>query len=420
MHFQLKSKTALWAGPGALALIAAASACSAKVSSTDDLGVGARAGAAANGGSGGSSGSFSTGAVGGTQGGGPSISLGGSSGAGSGGGAADNGGAAGDGALCATVATTAKLETVYLVFAFDVSASMGNLGELWYDPALKWDPAVEATRGFFEDEASAGLFASLTAFPVNAEGDGDCPSDPYVAPLVSMTELPSTRFGEALDAIRAEEWRGGTPTRGALDGVMSFITSYRDDHPGRYAIVLVTDGYPQGCGETNTLGAIEDLVSSYVDDAPTYVIGVKNPPLTDAEGTLAPDTVSDLNGVAEAGGTDSAFIIDTGDPSKTRADFRKAVDVIRGASIACSLDVPAPPDGRRFLKDHVVVSATEGDETTDLTYDEDCKEDGAWHYDSPTTPSEVVLCPTTCTRLQNASEAKLQVGFTCQPAFTIR
>jgi hypothetical protein len=429
---------ALWAGPGALALLAAANACNAKVSSTPD-GLGATGGTPAASGSGGSSGSSgsgssatggdtSGGAVGGSgaQGGGTVIPVTNMGGTGTGA-TGDLGGAAGDDSgLCATVATSAELDPVYLAFAFDVSASMGNLGFPWYDPTLKWDPAVAATRGFLEDAGSSGMFASLTAFPSAAGGEEICGVDQYAKPDVGMAALPSTDFGQALEDIRAQAWRGGTPTLPALEGVSKFVNDYRKTHPGHYAIVLVTDGYPQGCEDaSNSIESVEDFVSAQADDLPTYVIGVKNPPIEDSDGNSAPDTVSDMAGVAKAGGTQKAFLIDTGDPQQTRTDFLKAVDEIRGSAISCSLEVPMAPDGRTFLKDHVVVSVTEGDETKDLTYDEECQADGAWHYDSTDKPTEVILCPDTCTglrdsQLEAASDAKIQVGFTCQPVIVIR
>jgi hypothetical protein len=58
MHLHSKSKLTLWAGPGALVLLAAANACSGKISSTPEgLGMGATGSTPAVGGSGGSSGS---------------------------------------------------------------------------------------------------------------------------------------------------------------------------------------------------------------------------------------------------------------------------------------------------------------------------------------------------------------------------
>jgi len=182
--------------------------------------------------------------------------------------------------------------------------------------------------------------------------------------------------------------------------------------------VLVTDGYPQDCKD-DSIASVEDAVSAVASDIPTYVIGVKNPPLTDADGNMAPDTVSNLAGVAEAGGTGTAFIIDTGDPAQTTAAFKAAVDQIRGVAIACNIDVPDPPDGRTFEKDHVVVSYTSDKTKTELTYDADCSGGDGWHYDELDAPKQVVLCPSTCATVQADTKASLAVGFTCQPVLEL-
>jgi hypothetical protein len=351
------------------------------------------------------------GATGGTQ----QISLGGTSAnAGSG----DSAGDTGDGDVCATVSANAELTPVFLAFAFDVSGSMGKGDHPWHDPTLKWDPVVAATRGFFEDSASAGLTASLTAFPIDAGEDERCDPQSYTEPDVDMTALPSKKFGEALDGIRAEDWRGGTPTLAAVGGVLDSIDAYRADHPGHYVLVLVTDGYPQDCKD-DSIESVENAVRAVASDVPTYVIGVKNPPLTDSDGNMAPDTVSNLSGVAEAGGTGTAFIIDTGNPADTTAAFKAAVDQIRGVAVTCNIDVPEPPDGRAFEKDHVLVNYTSGKTKTQLTYDAACTGDDGWHYDDVAAPTQVVLCPSTCATVQADTKASLAVGFTCQPVLEL-
>jgi hypothetical protein len=356
-----------------------------------------------------STGGAGAGATGGTQ----LVSLGGTTAS-----AGESAGDTGDGDVCATVSANAELTPVFLAFAFDVSGSMGKGDHPWHDATLKWDPVVAATRGFFEDPASAGLTASLTAFPIDAGEDDRCDPASYAEPDVDMTALPSTKFGEALDGIRAEDWRGGTPTLAAVGGVLESVDAYRAEHPGHYVLVLVTDGYPQDC-EDDSIESVEEAVRAVASDVPTYVIGVKNPPLTDSDGNMAPDTVSNLSGVAEAGGTGAAFIIDTGDPAQTTAAFKAAVDQIRGVAVACNLDVPEPPDGRAFEKDHVVVSYTSGKAKTELTYDPDCAGDGGWHYDELAAPTQVVLCPSTCATVQADAKASLAVGFTCQPVLEL-
>jgi hypothetical protein len=369
---------------------------------------GTATGGTASGGVSGSGGAQGAAATGGTQ----LIALGGTTGGG------EVTGEGGNGDVCATVSATAALEPVYLAFAFDVSGSMGKGDHPWHDAKLKWDPVVAATRGFFEDPASAGLTASLTAFPLDAGDDERCDAMSYTHPDVEMTELPSTKFGEALDAIRADDWRGGTPTLAVVEGVLSHVDEYRVEHPGHYVLVLVTDGYPQDCDD-DSIDSVEKAVHAAASDIPTYVIGVKNPPLTDDDGNMAPDTVSNLTGVAEAGGTGAAFIIDTGEPAKTTAAFQTAVDQIRGVAISCSLDVPKPPDGRTFEKDHVLVSYTSGSTETELVYDAECTGERGWHYDDLDEPSQVALCPSTCATVQADAAAALAVGFTCETVITL-
>jgi hypothetical protein len=333
-------------------------------------------------------------------------------------GTADAGALEVDGSVeaCATIGATASLEPLHLVFAFDVSGSMGKGDEPWHDKSLKWDPVVAATRAFFEDPDSDGLRASLTFFPADGDEDDRCVATSYEAPDVSMQDLPSNAFGEAIAAIEAEDWRGGTPTRFVVEGALSQIASARDAEGGRYALVLVTDGYPQGCDDADdTLEAVaEPIETARADGTDTYVIGVANPPIDDA-----PDTVSDLHRLAEAGGTSMAFLIDTGDPTATSQAFDEAVSQIRSAVIACDLELPAPPDGRAFDKQRVAVAFDDGGGERSLRYDADCSEDDAWHYDDPASPASIQLCASTCDAVRAAAEAELRIDFACEQTLTV-
>ena len=295
----------------------------------------------------------------GKGGGGTAGAIGGSSGAGgiiqggstAIGGSTGVGGASGAGGTttCASQKADANLLPVRLAFAFDVSGSMGQGDFPWHDATLKWDPVVAATRAFFEDPASAGLEASLTAFPV-AESNAKCMNGSYQTPIVPMTALPSPAFGTALDGIRAGTWRGGTPTLHVVNGVLSYIADNAAAGDARYVFVLVTDGYPQGCND-NSIQSVVDAVTAVAAQTPTYVIGVANPPLTDANGMMAPETVMNLSAVAVAGGTDHAYIIDTGNPALTSAAFTAAVKylfqplVVHMGSAVGRRETSGPPEG---------------------------------------------------------------------------
>ncbi|WP_437971550.1 vWA domain-containing protein [Sorangium sp. So ce260] len=331
-----------------------------------------------------------------------------------------NGGASGEGGACATETAEADLEPVYLAFAFDVSGSMGMGDDPWHDKSLKWDPVVAATKQFFADPLSEGINASLRFFPSEGDNDTKCAAETYTTPEVPMTPLPSPAFADAIDAITpetAEDWRGGTPTLFVMQGTISYVEAQRQTTPGKYAIVLVTDGYPAGCGSRyNKIELVADeAATALVGGIPTYVIGVANPPI---EG--APKTVEDMDDVAVAGGTEHAYLIDTGNPAATSAAFKAAVDAIRGAAVSCTVGIPPAPDGRSFDAQKVRVTYTSGGgEPTALTYDQDCATEDAWRYDSPENPTQIVLCDSTCAAIQADPEAALGVDFTCEDVITI-
>ena len=315
-----------------------------------------------------------------------------------------------------TASGETTLEPVHLAFAFDVSGSMGKLDFPYHDPKLKWEPVVAATKAFFIDSASANMFASLVFFPIDAGESKRCSASSYGKPDVPVTPLPSDAFGRAIDAIAPKstgDWRGGTPTLAVIEGTIDFITPLAKADPGvRYAIVLVSDGYPQGCSD-NKISSVVSRVSAVSSKIPTYVIGVANPP-------GGPDTVSNLNDIAVAGATQKAFIIQTGDPQQTAADFEAAVRAIRSASVSCEFQIPSPPPGQMFDPSRANVTYASGGAEQKLDYDGACASDRAWRYDDPSAPSRMVLCDTTCTAVQADPGATLRVEFGCTRRDVIR
>lgn len=354
------------------------------------------------------------GGTGSTSNGGAAVLPTGSGGApslGTGTGASNSGGAGSVGtAACAAQTAKAERRPVVLAFAFDVSGSMGKLDKLWHDPELKWKPVVAATEAFFADPTSVGISASLTFFPA-ADSDTKCDAVTYNTPHVPVTGLPSTAFADAITAVTpatSDDWRGGTPTLAVMQGIFNQLTQVATDNPdSNIAVVLVTDGYPQGCDD-NAIASVEAEVAAHAGIS-TYVIGVENPKIDGA-----PETVANLNSVAVAGGTGSAFLIQTGDPTATSAQFAAVVETIRGKSISCELSIPAPPSGETLDKSKVNVNYSSGDVKTPFVYDPTCAVANAWHYDNEATPTSVVLCPNDCTTVMADPAANVVIEFGCE------
>lgn len=324
-------------------------------------------------------------------------------------------GDAGPGTACASASSRGELQELALAFAFDVSGSMGKGDEPYHNRELKWEPVVAATKAFFESDSVSRVRASLVFFPAE---DDRCDSETYADPDVALEEVPSSAFAEAIDGVTPEtedDWRGGTPTLAVMEATLQHVQELQAaGSSAKHAVVLITDGTPQGCSdEEDSVEAVSEAIIAARGDVPVYVIGVANPATPDEP--EPPDNVTGLHQLAEAGGTTSAFIIDTGDPTKTITDFGAVIESIRTAGLSCELSIPAPPAGQSFDKDKINVSLAIGEQMgASLVYSADCADETAWRYDVPEAPTRIVLCADACETATTASDAALQVEFGCE------
>ncbi|HMJ15210.1 MAG TPA: vWA domain-containing protein [Polyangiaceae bacterium] len=331
----------------------------------------------------------------------------------------DGGGATtgdGGGGVCGNAKAQARLQPVFLAFAFDASASMGSTFETYYRKDLKWDPIEAATKAFFADPASRGISASMTFFPTTNTGNR-CNASSYGTPNVPMTALngsASNPFSTALDQVDPTiASRTATPTEAVMNGVITYVQGRRTSTPGAYAIVLVTDGVPDQCPVNDVSRVEAEARRALQAGFRTYVIGVNNPP-------PGPNTLGFLNGIATAGGTSTAHIIATGDPSATITAFRNAVNQIRSQAVSCNLPIPPAPAGQTFNKNRVRVLYSSGaNPATTFTYDQNCAAANAWKYNNLANPTEIVLCPSTCTTVQANPQAAINVEFTCSDVIDV-
>jgi uncharacterized protein YegL len=291
-------------------------------------------------------------------------------------------------AQCASTTAQAELVPVRLVFMYDRSGSMAQNS--------KWDSCKTGMSQFFADPKSGGIQASLAFFTYN--NNSDCNVGNYKTPSVSMRALPDANAFSS--AINNQTPNGGTPTRPALIGAIQYAQEQLAQNPGnKVAVVLVTDGEPNDC--QSSVSSVAAEAQKVAQTIPTYVVGVGN-------------SLSNLNQIAAAGGTQKAFIVSTNNPAQTAADFQNALSVIRGQALACDLKMPTPPAGKELDINTVnVVYTPAGGQGQTLTYNGSCNGGTGWRYDDPAKPTKIVLCAQQCSQIQAAQGGKLELVTGC-------
>ncbi|WP_437274956.1 vWA domain-containing protein [Sorangium sp. So ce375] len=240
-----------------------------------------------------------------------------------------------------------------------------------------------------------------------------CVTEDYATPAVSIAPLDAAWAGELIGSIAQKMPEGGTPTAGALSGAIAQARAHAQANPThRVVAVLATDGMPTECDPLSADG-IAEIAAEGLSGSPsisTFVIGVFDGDDVGAQATM--------NRIAEGGGTKSAYSIDTS--SDVRQALLDALDAIRGTSLACEYQVPAPSSGQTLDYGMLNVRHTppEGTDPSTILYvasEARCDATaGGWYYDADPatggTPTKIVMCPATCARAQAGGQVQLQVG----------
>jgi len=98
-------------------------------------------------------------------------------------------------------------------------------------------------------------------------------------------------------------------------------------------------------------------------------------------------------------------------------DVASAVE--RTSRVDCAIPIPEPPEGTFFQRDRINVFVGEDGASTrvgKVSSAAACDDRGGWHYDDEADPTEVILCPATCERVQPSEGVTrtVDVQFGCQ------
>jgi hypothetical protein len=218
-----------------------------------------------------------------------------------------------------------------------------------------------------------------------------------------------------------------TPTEPALRGAEQYCSTYHQQHPNeKCVVVFVTDGVPNGCSTDATV--LSGVASSAFqqDGTLTFAVGMN---VAGNNGNEIDFNL--LNAIAKAGGTDcnpmnpgnEACNIGGGsDFNAALASIRQTVTttqtVTQTTKVACQWQLPAPPEGGTLDPKKVNISFTSAGSSRDIgnvAASADCGNvQSGWYYDDPNSPSMILVCPDTCTLIQAAGDARIDISLGCE------
>ncbi len=312
----------------------------------------------------------------------------------------------GVGGGCATTTQQAEKIPLDMFIMLDQSGSMStDVG----NNVTRWDAVTTALTTFVQQPQVAGLGVGIQFFAL----PDNCNSAAYANPLtpdsnnatgVEIASLPGNATG-IVSSIAAHSPHTGTPTSAALQGAVDHAKVWQIANPTHVVVaVFATDGQPSSC-DTN-LTNIDNIASTALagpQKIRTFVIGVG-------------PSVANLDGIAAAGGTTSAFIVNS--PMATQL-FLDALNAIQGNALPCNFIIPPPPMGQQpdFTKLNVQYTPGNGSPPVimpNVANAAACPANGnAWYYDNPTAPTQVILCGGTCNEIKLDPMGKIDIVLGC-------
>ncbi len=246
----------------------------------------------------------------------------------------------------------------------------------------------------------------------SAAGGDSCAATDYAKPEVEIAPLPGVA-GAITMSLAMHSPSTSTPTAPALQGAVNHAKAWAMTHPGHVVVaVLATDGEPTECAPEDQAGiaAIAAAALAGTPSVKTFAIGT----FATADTPSGPDL---LNAIAMAGGTGQAFNIDT--TMNVNQAFLMALNQIRGTALGCQYQIPAPMSGSNADPTKLNVQYTPGGGSPEIiphvADQAHCPASGdARNNDNKSAPTQILLCGSTCTKVQGDSSGNIDILLGCK------
>ena len=279
-------------------------------------------------------------------------------------------------------------------------------------PILTW---LESVHG------DPPLNVGITYFGIRGTGlfpMSSCNVADYQASEVEIAPV-SQNVSKIEHSLDAHAPSTDTPTFPALQGAVNHCLNWKTSHPDDViAVLLVTDGQPNGCG---TIQEVESAATTAWNNGAgvrTFVLGVTSPG-TSCDIDSNPPNVADLDAVALAGGTQKALVVDVTqnmpnqlisqlDMIRSQLTKTNTTTKVETRKDDCVYNLPVVKLSTKTQvldKDALNLDFTTSQGARGRLYrvnslDACSKTDAlAWYYDDNGNPTQILLCPGTCRHL---------------------
>ena len=295
----------------------------------------------------------------------------------------------------------------------------------------KWIAIRGALQAFFTGQAAApnpALGVGMYLFESSVKRSATA----WDVPIGMIDGPQATLLGAR---IAPGTWpSGGTPLRASVNGQAELLRAFQPAAPllaeGRRAILLVTDGVPNGSSSDAEVVEAVRAARSGTPEIVTAVIGVGDPAAPPSnvynetflstlasEGGAAPAGCNPTwDGQAPAGTTPCHVQVTPGekDAAALQAEFLAAIDQIALSLQSCELNLEATADIDPAKVNVVYVdgAGAESQVPADAT--------NGWTYDDPTNPTKVILNGASCSALKGDPKAKVSIVVGCPTGTDVR
>ena len=321
-----------------------------------------------------------------------------------GGGGGGRGGLTIDAPSCATSVVTAEQVALDLYVMLDQSASMSDTVS---GGGTKWSAVTAAITTFLGQSGLAGVSVGLQYFGLPASGGGfndSCTASDYAHAAVEIAPLPGVNAA-ITSSLAQHSPSTSTPTSAALQGAVDHAKTWAQAHTmDAVAVILATDGDPTECDTTiSDIEAIASTAANGTPKIPTFVIGVGS-------------SLSNLNGIAMAGSSMNAFVVDTN--SNVNQQFLDAMNAIRHAALGCVYSIPTGSGPVDYNQVNIVYQPGNGGQPITLPYvtsKANCPANGnGWYYDNPAAPTQIILCESSCSGIEVDMTGQVDITLGCE------